>query len=1203
MTSGADRAQASLSSHPALTLSLQGTALIEASAGTGKTWSVAKLFLRALIEKRLMPSSVLVMTFTRAATRELNERLLSEVHEFSIWLALKPPHEFYSQWWQTLSVDIQKNAKNWVGHCLLHFDEASIGTLQSFCEQIIQRYGFQFHSGLAPDSVIESTSFSSNGVSQAVASIYGKEVAFINRLSASDPDRARAALCKEALGSYEDILSAVMTLLQKPAIEPTLENSSDDSARLAICNSESVHTLALFRAVATHEAIADFLDFGRHYLNSAKANKKVSYGQFAELAQEMRLLAKTGSFQKASPFKKKPPNAASKSGDAKARYGRSIDRMISGVISKIFFLSATGERLALVDLPLVSALTAFRKAHENDSEKFDSYWAEIVIECRRFALTNMLRGSDSSFDETSLSFQRSVLLVSDGLQRKPEIASAVRKRYPIALIDEFQDTDPVQSKIITAVYPPQYSEDYSLVMVGDPKQAIYNFRGADVYAYLAAKVNANKIYTLSVNQRSVAPLISEVNAIFSQESLARPFGVFDTHGIAFVPALASNRHELAHPLPALRYVKVDTADVNCWQWTAKEINRLIKSKEGVASDIAVLVRANSDVTQMKAALTELGISSRVQDKSSIWLSASALQMQWFLQGLLHFENLTLLRRALMTQFGDWACGKRNLDLIRAVDDKTLASIAGLRAIWIERGVAALWAEINRLRIYTSTNANITASKYADINADVNATTAVDSAHLMELTIKLGQGSVVGDHGASRLLEKIAKNISDAKEKDRLQIDGEDSKRRTPATINQVQVLTVHRSKGLQFNIVFLPKLGKKPTITRSFRAPVFYPEKNNRSASSFDLTLNVDLSSKVTRSAQIDSAVEQEEAREDTRLAYVALTRAVRLCYWLIDNEKSRSEIGELIFKQSESHEAKYGMYKPEFDSENEDCLQSSGSEVSLTPADNFDRQTHLLSSSSLQPRWSIESFSLLAQRGGNEIHRGPDVELELIEETTSMPIITAAIGHDLTRLPKGPRTGECIHDALERCDWQTSMQAPSNEAILRSSIQRFGLSQLQSHELGGVVQNTINTPLFVAAKNKQSNAALMNSNFSLAQLNPSKVIREWRFDIAQFQKNSYLRGFVDLVFEHDGRFFVVDYKSNWLGPNDDSYSQQAMKEVMLSHQYDLQAKIYSAALRNFLAVRLGPTQAKQAFGGVFYLFIRAMRPDIAGSGVFYLEA
>jgi exodeoxyribonuclease V beta subunit len=261
-------------------------------------------------------------------------------------------------------------------------------------------------------------------------------------------------------------------------------------------------------------------------------------------------------------------------------------------------------------------------------------------------------------------------------------------------------------------------------------------------------------------------------------------------------------------------------------------------------------------------------------------------------------------------------------------------------------------------------------------------------------------------------------------------------------------------------------------------------------------------------------------------------------------------------------------------------------------------------------PAWTLDSFTALARRSANENHGLDEEEVESISVVSPLMAqstldFEAHLGYDLSALPKGARTGECLHAILENTNWSEPLGSGENLSEIQRQTSRYAVAPAQTEQLAIWLEDILQTPLFVTTGNSsRSNDAI--KHFCLKDISMPKMIREWRFDSLQktastTQASSYLRGYVDLVFEHDGKYYIVDYKSNWLGGNDAAYSPQAIERAMLDHQYNLQAQIYSAALRNFLAARLGAENVNAVYGGVLYLYLRAMKSSQPGLGVHHV--
>jgi exodeoxyribonuclease V beta subunit len=1174
--------------HPAQALRLQGRCLIEASAGTGKTWSIAKLFVRALLEKKLLPNQVLVVTFTNAATKELSERLYLELLDVENWLLQcvqeqsiaknsMAEHSFYHQW-ATNFFDPNNNADfnakeqlAWIKRCIHRFDEAAISTLQGFCEGVVKRHSTEMGIELVASAFdvnassigqgSRAPSESSNGVIVEVAAVFGDEVNAINALPFHE-----AAFLKAAVGKFSDLLESVKSLLNKPAILPSLSDQPLAEQRKSLLGFDILKASANFTHAVNQKNIDDFVAYGNRYMANLDRHKSIKSRQFNDLILALKDLAANGAMDSKDWARLKRVSAAGQIGKSKI-----------------------GANDSLSDLELVKQARVYFEHYFAFDERADGYRQQLVLRAFYAAKKALLDGNNLSFANTPLSYTRTVQLAAQGLTSYPLVASQLQRRFPVALIDEFQDTDPTQAIILNAIYPePSGNESvhhrFAVVMVGDPKQAIYNFRGADVYAYLKAKKSVQQVFSLDTNQRSVAPLVDEVNSLFA----ALP-SVFDVPGIDFVAMKASGKHSTSLKPPSCRYVLIpeSKSGFDVWHWVAVEIHKLLATGCS-AQDVAVLVSSHKNAGLMREALSALGLQARAEDKTSIWALPIASYLLWFLQGVLRYTDSPALKKALLTPLGSQICSRlfsaeqlQDLKLIRAVNDTLLSEFARLKGLWLSSGFAAFWQE-----------------------AFPNPETDPDLRHLLELINLSVPLQVLAPHDMFGLVQWLEAQVNKSS---RAALSEDANRRRSVASGFQVQISTIHASKGLQYEVVFLPDLVGRAD-PRAGR--ITYFEKG--------MQLAADLSASEFQSLEVTAASEREQEREELRLAYVALTRAVQACYLLVP-----SDLAAPPAKKAKKDRRLTAMVRARLMS-----LQAAGSDA-LSYAERVEKSQEeqplfeetlsadVATSVGLLPllelpraqtsqAWVIDSFTALARRSANENHTLSSTDSFGYIEQSAQPVgkklsqslieFEPHFGHDIQALPKGARTGECLHAILENTRWLDGLTVGSNFSELQKQASRYDIAVGKFSELAQWLDDVLKTPLI--------------NDFCLRDIAPEKMIREWRFDNLQEKLGSgkssayssaYLRGYVDLVFEHQNKFYIVDYKSNWLGADDDAYLPESIAVSMREHQYDLQAKIYAAALKNFLASRLGANNVSTVYGGVLYLYLRAMKSSAPGFGVFHV--
>jgi exodeoxyribonuclease V beta subunit len=1166
--------------HPALALQLQGRSLIEASAGTGKTWSIAKLFVRSLFEKSLLPKQVLVVTFTNAATKELRERLYLELLDVESWLQHcvelggLVDHIFYAPWaanFYEKSFDAA-HLLAWVKRCIYSFDEAAISTLQGFCEGVVKRHATEMGIELVASAFETSdagnvlgsrmSSESSSGMLREVAAVYMTEVSAMNAMPMHE-----AAFIKVAIGKYSDVLQSVQSLLNKPATLPPLEMRSLGEQRQALLASGILAAHITFSKAVNEQNINEFVAYGNRYMANPGRHKSIKSMQFNDIVLALKELSLLGVIESKDWTRLKR-----------------ID--FAGTIGK----SKVGDSDTLSALELVQAARTYFEQYFAFEKLADAYRQQVVLTAFYAAKKALLNGNDLSFANTTLSYTRTVQLAALGLSRHPEVAVQLQQRFPIALIDEFQDTDPTQAVILNAIYPEDSksqnsAQHFAVVMVGDPKQAIYNFRGADVYAYLNAKNSAQQIFSLDTNQRSVAPLVEEVNALFS----ALP-EVFDVPGIDFVAMKESGKHTSVFPTPAFRYYAMPSSksDFDVWRWVAEEIKSALKSdqinaKQLQPQDVAVLVSSNKNALLMRDALNVVGLQSRVEDKTSIWVQPTAQYLLWFLQGVHLYTDSPSLKKAILTPLGGQICERlldldqlENLNLVRAVNESLLSEFARLKGVWLAQGFAAFWQE---------------AFPKPAIDSDLR--------HVLELLNLRVSIQLVPPHDIFGLIQWFEAQINKSS---RASVSEDANRRRSTSAGAQVQISTIHASKGLQYEVVFLPDLIGKSDPRAGH---ITYFEK--------DMKLAADLSSAEFQSSEVSKASDREQEREELRLAYVALTRSIQACYVLVpaalvepppkkSKAKADRRLTALVRSRIASLQASGSnlltLIDPNTNDEQKPDAESGVVPRTLEPMPALVE----LPRSQIAPAWVIDSFTALARRSANENHSLQlSDSFDYTDSSVLHPASKAAqvaiefdphFGHNIEALPKGARTGECLHAILENTHWQTSLAEGANLLEVQKQTLRYDIAHEKSYELAIWLDDVLKTPLV--------------NGFALRDISPRKMIREWRFDNLQAmavdgKPNAYLRGYIDLVFEHKNKFYVIDYKSNWLGAGDEAYGGDAITRSMQEHQYDLQAKIYSAALKNFLASRIGAAKVNEAYGGVFYLYLRAMKSSAASFGVVHV--
>ncbi|TAL95410.1 MAG: exodeoxyribonuclease V subunit beta [Paraburkholderia sp.] len=1184
---------------------LDGVNQIEASAGTGKTWNICALYVRLLLEKKLNADQILVVTFTKAATAELHERIRGRLAELdrAIETGDHGGDPFITRLFETTlapdnGIDLADAAKI-VRRALRTFDQAAIHTIHAFCQRALQEAPFAaampFAFDMEADDAALRFELAADFWRQRVEPLAALHPAFASWLVAK---RAGPASLDAQLARR---LKKPLAQLRWGGLDLADESGASGSHTMQV-RFDNAHEL--WRA--QRDAVAGLLAAAQERLNrtthkpeqvSAAISAWTEYfaGEDPHEAPPKAALKLTASaLKKATKGKFEPPEHA-------------------------FF--ALAEELAAA----VVASEAMQRARWLTLVQtwLDTAPAELGARKRTRRVV--------SFDDLLSNLYRA-------LASHPWLADALRTRYPAALIDEFQDTDPLQFAIFDRIFAPAGP----LFLVGDPKQAIYSFRAADLHTYLAARDAASARYTLAVNQRSTPPIVEACNRIFE----ANPQG-FVLEGLDYHPVRAGARQR-----PPFVDRQGTGADFRVWmlpqgeaaltkreaqrqasEACAAEIVRLLRgAREGTVSigdaplapaSIAVLVQTHRQGSLVKRSLAAWGVGSVELAQASVFSTLDAEQIGRVLAAVDTPGDLRRLRAALAT---DWlgldAAALWRLEQIAeapvAQDDPAHAADAmswverfsRYRTLWHERGFAVMWRTLMReLRVAQRLVAGVDGERrLTDIN------------HLAELV----QARAATQPGIAPTLRWLAAQ--------RTQGGGEEAQLRLESDRNLVQIVTVHKSKGLEYAVVFCPfltdgKLREPPSSG--------LPDAREYHDDEGVAVLHYGCDEDETERAQRSAA--REQAAERARLVYVALTRAVYRCYLVggvylasrATRESRRSVLNWLV--AGEGHTFDGWLAEPP----DEGALQArwqalAGGPVSVEPLPPLTRRVPLESqqgdSANMQSRmnrrllrdqWRIASFSGLVAAGARtediftpteEARPDHDEIVDVAAGVNAAPVIVQRPAHapdDILGFPRGAAAGECLHLMFELADF-------SDPATWPAAIERA----LRERPAPALPELARQMPSMMHALLTDIVATELVPGMTLAALNPQHRMNELEFlfpahalDFSALRAllvshgypdvaleagalRGFIKGFIDMIVEHDGRYWIVDWKSNHLGDTPDDYDAASLDVAMADHAYHLQALLYTVALHRYLRTRVRDYAYDTHIGGYLYLFVRGVRPQ-----------
>ena len=1143
-----------------LRLPLIGERLIEASAGTGKTFTIAALYLRLLLglggeaayPRAISVEELLVVTFTEAATEELRGRIRSNIHELRIaCLRGESDNPLYS----ALLAEIAD--KDDAAKTLLlaerQMDEAAVFTIHGFCQRMLSLNAFE--SGmLFEQQLIEDESRLRY---QACADFWRRHCYPLTR--------DIAAVIHDVWKGPRDLLKSLDRWLQGEA--PQLKSPPAPNETLAERHQQIIARIDSLKQQWREQVgeIEGVLE------NSGLDRRKFNRGNQGKWMEKVNAWAQEETLSYQLP-------------DALEKFAQSflLERTKAGGEPPVHPLFSAVESL------LASSLTLT-----------DLVLARAMVEIRDAVAREKRRRGELGFDDM-LSRLDEALRGDSG----ETLASAIRQRFPVAMIDEFQDTDPQQYRIFRRIWRRQ--PETALLLIGDPKQAIYAFRGADIFTYMKARGDVAAHYTLDTNWRSSPGMVGSVNRLFSLSD-----NPFMFHEIPFLPVKAAAKNK------GLRFA-VDAADVpamNVWlmpgdtvgsgdyqtfmaQLCATQIRDWLSagqrgrallwrgetSRPVQASDITVLVRNRLEAAQVREALQTLGIPSvYLSNRDSVFETLEAQELLWLLQAVLAPERENTLRSALATSmFGLTALDIENLNQDEQAWDALVEEFSEYRQIWRQRGVMPMLRALMTARHIAE---NLLATRGGERRL-------TDILHISEL-LQEAASQLESEHALVRwLAQHIAEPDSNAASQQmRLESDK-----------HLVQIVTIHKSKGLEYPLVWLPFIAR-------FRKQdqAFYHDRETFAAV---LDLGQD-------EASLELA-EAERLAEDLRLLYVALTRAVWHCSLGVAPLSSRksgnsdfhlSALGRLLQAGEAMDAAGLAARLADF-CHGDIALQIPG-ELDLTPWQAPAATIPRLSARELQRRiaddWRVTSYSGLQQHGfsgGQDLLPRLDVDAAGVGEVVEEPQLTPH------QFPRGAAPGTFLHSLFEELDFTQ----PVPEGWMAEKLQLSGFdaqwAPVLTDWLGGVLKTRLPGPDIalnqLAARDKQVEMAFY---LPIAQLLTAErldaLIRQYDplsadtppLDFRQVR--GMLKGFIDLVFRHEGRYYLLDYKSNWLGEDREAYTRPAMEQAMRAHRYDLQYQLYSLALHRYLRHRLADYDYDRHFGGVIYLFLRGMDGQEGGQGIF----
>ncbi|WP_343598012.1 UvrD-helicase domain-containing protein [Acinetobacter sp.] len=1204
-------AAVSLSYHPITDIHFEGLHWIEASAGSGKTYTLSSLMVRILLEKYL-PRQVIATTFTRAAAAELKGRIRSRLVETYRFFdarrkATQQENQQYAQQLKDQDPLQAKVLETYAGQVAYacsrlklvidQLDELFVGTLDSFSQKLLREFAFE--SGR-----IERSDITDNAKQYTRQLIHDVLREWIQAQPQTSIDWMYASGELEPVENYIDVVESSLNFgnAHLEAVEPqALQLDELLQQRTQITTLDLNHLTAFYLPTGEYfkgvsgtyfkkdsftVLFCDIIpcavtlilnDNGQAFFGKNFAGQRAKLFKFLELFEQQKI------------FSKKCP------ADAAEQFYQ--DTQLKALLAVLQHLLTMQQTLA-------------------DMGTFLKFYLCQQVKTR---LPQQLQQAGET------TFSQQIRTLSEALQgtQGQHFSAFVHQTYPLILVDEFQDTNQDQDNMLASIWrhPKRYARG-CMIMVGDRKQAIYGFRGGDMLTFIQAYQDviqkSGQFYQLQYNHRSVAPLVEVVDALFQKQP---DFG----EQVIYHPVFAGTRPHPAlvdqsqqNPLP-LRWFHIEDKSEHPQQVAWKIRTLLNQSALGqlyfateptpqalVEDDIAVLSKNHDGLDKVQFALEHMGIRVNRPAKRSVFDHVIAKDIGAVLTAILNPYDETKLRRALLSRLFNF--NLRQLLQLQAQPQgfsDYIDAFNHVRELWFERNFLSAWQ-------YCLQRFDVWQTLVATPSQD-NERVVVNVRHLTELLSEHSRYHA----GPQHLYQWYFKQLNSPSKR-------EWELERQLSNATGVKLMTIHQSKGLEFKVVFLLNAdGSFKEQNKSLNFSMV--EQLNPITAQPERKRVIAIHHQHLSAAQIEQHEQRAEA-EQHRLWYVALTRASHRVYAVVSSTKVI--MNGLGFWKNQ---------QPEF------SHPYSGIEPVLTSRPHIEKQvvevqqsTPLIAKPLPEKRFypsSRTSFTGLAQhltraQMQDMLASLPEVTLAAADEVVSVTIPQTTQGQKLTwvrqAFPQGTQAGTFLHTILENLDFQDqTLWAQELHRRFKNADQGLWQQLQERYAQEYALQNleTTHTDHVMALLQQWLDEILhtpLHPNLTLAQLQPNQYLAEFPFFMAlsdrvfatqriqalfleygyhmpnlnHAESARFLNGAIDLVYQHDGQFYIADYKSNHLGMMFEDYTETALKQNMSMSSYWLQAAIYLVALHRYLKVRLKNYSIEQHLGGASYLYLRGMQPD-----------
>lgn len=1099
----------------AKTVALKESNLIEASAGTGKTYSIAILVLRLILENEIPVKEILMVTFTKAAVAELEERIRLFVRAAQKYSMQEGEAD------ETISAVVNaailkkgnKEIQRLLKTAVLFLDEVSVLTIHSFCQQTLTEFAFETNQ-----------LFGAKTMQDAEAVLIEEVDRFWRQYITTIPAELLQFLVNAGL-TRESIKNVVKEHLNGKSYlhyekEKNYNYCEEDYSKL----SQQLRELGL-RLEQLNVVVNDYL------VNNKEA-----------LTQKLRQNGKAKQFK--YNLLDNPVHL----------HKHIVENRTKGYIAAVF-----EEALQHCD----DCLAVEQEVEDVTKIVINNINCQAINAVEKGIEDYKQRNNMLSFDDMIVNLHKAL---HGGAKQK--LVGSLHEKYKAVFIDEFQDTDKLQYEIFDAAF----NEHAVLFYIGDPKQSIYGWRKADIFTYFKAQEHVKNRYQMNENYRSSRRLIEAMNKFFLPQESFDTFAFGNARqAIRYIPVNApalSKKGELLVdrqpdvPIAIFQHPNkeeiVDGVVANIihllnndsFQLPAREGTRKV-----TPADIGILVRSKLEGESIKDALASFGIPAVQINDNKVLCSDEALYMLYLLTAIAQ-PTPDAINKALLSPF----TGYTTKEILLLNAEQTIELFRKYKDTWDRSGIYAALSQFavdfNVRQILLQGN-----SKYGE-------RIITNFFQLMEVVHKVQNQK---QFTAPELISWLKRGIEG------MEIEGDEYEQRVESDEEAIKIVTIHSSKGLEYKIVFAPFLDFITDNKRDI-ASFRHPDGQYLSGNKKEFT--------VEQTGWLADQLEQE----NRRLLYVAITRAVYKCYISKNTYRnfSQSTVSEFISACMQNPSPLIAICTPP--------SIPDGYRYTYNEQRTTARQRHEVDFSLLQQNWIRMSYTKLAADHETIVKPKTGASAEPYDQFI------------FNQLVRGATTGNLLHYIFENISFSDRRR---HEYYIKEAIKRYAPRQqeLYMQHLQMLLQHVLH-----------ANITVGGVSFQLNEIEDQRRLQELEFDftvpafkasdleqlsdetmkiiVNKGEAEGIMNGKIDLFFAHNGKYYILDWKSNYLGDRLEHYSKEALADAMNESNYHLQYLLYTVAVKKYIKSREPNFNYNEHFGGVIYLFVRGVRMN-GESGIF----